>query len=156
MQEINVTESNEFYRTIDGVLYTKDLKTIICYPVGKKNENFVIPSGVTNIGDYTFRDCKSLCEITLPPGVTSIGDGAFSGCCNLQEIALPPGVTNIGDYTFNWCWHLQEITLPLSVMSVGDNTFNWCLNLQQINIPAGTLEKFKKLLPEWTNKLHEI
>ena len=202
LQEINVTESNEFYRTIDGVLYTKDLKTIICYPAGKKNENFVIPSGVTNIGDYTFRDCKSLCEITLPPGVTnigdytfsgcwnlqeialppsvtSIGDGAFklcenlceitlplgvtnigdytfSGCNNLQEIALPPGVTNIGDYTFNWCWHLQEITLPLSVTSVGDNTFNWCLNLQQINIPAGTLEKFKKLLPEWTNKLHEI
>ena len=133
LQEINVTESNEFYRTIDGVLYTKDLKTIICYPAGKKNENFVIPSGVTNIGDYTFRDCKSLCEITLPPGVTNIGDYTFSGCYNLQEIALPPSVTRIGD-----------------------NTFNWCLNLQQINIPAGTLEKFKKLLPDKAHLLHEV
>ena len=179
LQEINVTESNEFYRTIDGVLYTKDLKTIICYPAGKKNENFVIPSGVTNIGDYTFRDCKSLCEITLPPGVTNIGDYTFSGCYNLQEIALPPsvtsigdgafklcenlceitlplGITNIGDYTFSGCYNLQEITLPLSVTSVGDNTFNWCLNLQQINIPAGTLEKFKKLLPDKAHLLHEV
>lgn len=133
LKEINVAESNKFYRTIDGVLYTKDLKTIICYPQGKEDVKFVIPSGVT-----------------------SVGDDAFISCWNLQEITLPSSITSIGDFAFFDCDYLREITLPLSVMSVGDNTFNWCLNLQQINIPAGTLEKFKKLLPGWTNKLHEI
>ena len=54
------------------------------------------------------------------------------------------------------CDYLQEITLPSSVTSIGANVFVWCENLERINIPAGTLEKFKKLLPEWTNELHEV
>ena len=133
LQEINVTESNEFYRTIDGVLYTKDLKTIICYPQGKEDKNFVIPSGVTNIGYRSFLYCVNLLEITLPSSVTSIEDGAFWKCENLREITLPSSITSIGDFAFLYCDYLQ-----------------------QINIPAGTLEKFKELLPEWTNELHEI
>ena len=133
LQEINVAESNKFYRNIDGVLYTKDLKTIICYPAGKMNRNFVIPSGVTSIGDKAFIECENLHEITLPSGVMSIGDGAFAYCSNLQEITLPSGVT-----------------------CIGDETFYECENLHRINIPRGTLEKFKKLLPKWTDKLHEV
>ena len=238
LEEINVNESNKFYRAIDGVLYTKDLKTIICYPKGKENEKFVIPSGVTRIENEAFRYCSDLLEITLPPSVTSIGDfafeeciilqeitlpssvtsigdfafagcdnlrgikvdennrtyktidgvlytkdlktiicypkgkedkkfvipsgvtsigiNAFSSCRNLQEITLPSGVTSIGKCAFYWCWYLQKITLPSSVTSIGDDAFSGYYNLQQINIPTGTLEKFKELLPEWTDKLHEI
>ena len=202
LQEINVTESNKFYRAIDSVLYTKDLKTIICYPQGKKDVKFVTPLGVTSIGDFAFSHCSNLREITMPPGVTSIGDdafnscrnlqkitlpsgmtsigdGAFSHCSNLREITLPPGVTSIGDGAFGGCNNLREITLPSSVTSIGDYAFNSCRNLQevillsnltgnlisegfwvcdlqQINITAGTLEKFKELLPEWTDKLHEV
>ena len=133
LKEINVAESNKFYRTIDGVLYTKDLKTIICYPQGKEDVKFVIPSGVT-----------------------SVGDDAFISCWNLQEITLPSSITSIGDFAFFDCDYLQEITLPSSVTSIGDNVFKWCKNLHRINIPAGTLEKFKELLPRWTDKLHEV
>lgn len=32
LHEINVADSNNVYKAIEGVLYTKDLKTIICYP----------------------------------------------------------------------------------------------------------------------------
>ncbi len=225
LQEIKVAESNKFYRAIDGVLYTKDIKTIICYPEGKEDEKFIIPSGVASIGDYAFSNCENLCkiflpssissiekyafesctnlrEIIIPPGVVSIGDYAFQHCeslreiiipstvtsigedaflscknlrkiaipstvtsigkrafgfCeNLYEITLPSGVTNIGDYAFSDCSNLQEVTLPSGVTSIGDNVFYLCPNLQQINIPRGTFEKFKKLLPEWTDELHEV
>ena len=203
LQRINVAESNKFYKTIDGVLYTKDLKTIIRYPQGKDNESFVIPLGVTNIGIYSFRGCSNLrkitlfssvtsiedeafytCEnlreitipssvisignkafswcvnlkeITLPSSVISIGNEAFYTCENLREITIPSSVTSIGDFAFSDCSNLQKVTLPSSITSIGDYAFNeWCENLQQINIPRGTLEKFKKLLPGWTNKLHEI
>lgn len=182
LREINVAESNKAYRAIDGVLYTKDLKTIICYPAGKKNENFEIPSGVTSIGEGAFFVCSSLETIILPSSVTSIGDGAFRGCWNLREITLlsnitsignlaffacssletiilPSSVTSIGEKAFWECGNLHEITLPSSVMNIGKDAFdyyNFSECIKQINIPAGTLEKFKKLLPEWTNELHEV
>ena len=66
------------------------------------------------------------------------------------------GTVVICDKAFHWCWRLQEITLPSSVTSIGDDVFVGCENLQQINIPRGTLEKFKKLLPGWAYKFHEI
>ena len=156
LQEINVAESNEFYRAIEGVLYTKDLKAIICYPVGKKDANFVILSGVTSIGNNAFYNCNKLREITIPSSVTSIGRSAFSGCSNLRKITIPHGVTSIGDGAFSCCRNLREITLSPSVTNIEDNAFWGCENLQRINIPAGTLEKFKKLLPRWTDKLHEV
>ena len=161
LQRINVAESNKFYKTIDGVLYTKDLKTIICYPEGKENGSFVIPLGVTSIGDRAFTDCKNLQEITLPSGLTSIGNSAFESCKNLCKITLPSSVTSIGDFAFRDCRYLQEITIPSSVTSIGDNIFGgfytyWHENLKRINIPLGTFEKFKKLLPGWTHELHEV
>ncbi len=191
LQEIKVVESNRVYKAIDGVLYTKDLRTIICYPKGKENVKFVIPSSVTSIGFIAFNSCWNLQEISIPPSVTSIGDGAFRGCRNLQEIkvvesnrvykaidgvlytkdlrtiirypagkkdkkfVIPSSVTSIGFRAFSTCSNLQEINIPPSVTSIEDESF-WACELQRINIPAGTLEKFKKLLPGWTNELHEI
>ena len=156
LQQIYVTESNKVYRAIDGVLYTKDLKAIICYPQGKKDERFVILSGVTNIGEHAFSHCMNLREITLPSSVTNIKKAAFFDCMNLREITLSPGVTSIGDNAFSYCSNLREITIPSSVTCIGERAFWRCENLQQINIPTGTLEKFKELLPEWTDKLHEV
>ena len=157
LQRINVAESNKFYKTIDGVLYTKDLKTIIRYPQGKDNESFVIPLGVTNIGIYSFRGCSNLRKITLFSSVTSIEDEAFYTCENLREITIPSSVTSIGDFAFSDCSNLQKVTLPSSITSIGDYAFNeWCENLQQINIPRGTFEKFKKLLPNEAHLLHEV
>ena len=156
LKEINVTERNKVYRAIDGVLYTKDLKTIICYPKGKENKKFVIPQSVTSIGNSAFESCKNLQEITLSQSVTSIGDYAFSGCWHLKEINQLLSVTSIGDNAFSWCKNLREIILPSSITSIGKEIFDYCPNLQRINIPAGTFEKFKKLLPGWTHELHEV
>lgn len=111
---------------------------------------------VTSIGNSAFFLCKNLREITLSSNVTSIGDGAFTGCSNLQEITLPPRVTGIGKFAFYECKNLREITLPSNITSIGANVFVGCENLQQINIPAGTLEKFKKLLPDKAHLLHEV
>ena len=179
LQEINVTEGNKFYRVIDGVLYTKDLKMMIYYPIRKEDKKIeilsgvtsignyafwlyenlreiILPSSVTSIGDRAFWMCENLQEIILPASVTSIGNDVFNLCKNLREITLPSSVTSIGNDAFNSCENLREITFPSSITSIGDNVFKWCRNLQRINIPAGTLEKFKELLPEWTDKLHEV
>ena len=107
-----------------------------------------LSSNIMSIGDAAFWGCENLLQIILPSSVTNIGATVFVGCENLREITIPSGVTNIGDDAFGSCENLREITLPSDITSIGDYIFYDCLNLQQINIPAGTLEKFKKLLPE--------
>lgn len=39
-----------------------------------------IEDGITSIGDYVFKGCSGLTELTLPNSITSIGDSAFSIC----------------------------------------------------------------------------
>ncbi|MEE0083081.1 MAG: leucine-rich repeat domain-containing protein, partial [Paludibacteraceae bacterium] len=45
-----------------------------------------IPSSVTSIGDYAFKDCSGLTEIYIPSSVTHIEDWAFEDCKNLDVI----------------------------------------------------------------------
>ncbi|MCI7707294.1 MAG: leucine-rich repeat domain-containing protein [Parabacteroides sp.] len=119
-------------------------------------QKITLSSRVTSIGDYAFWHCGNLQEITLPSNVTSIGDNAFLACRSLETIILPSSVTSIGDSAFLGCKNLCEITLPSSATSIGDYAFERCENLERINIPAGTLEKFKKLLPNEAHLLREV
>ena len=100
LTSITVDKNNNYYKSIDGNLCTKDGKTLIQYAIGKTNTDFTIPNSVTYIGDYAFRYCTSLTSVTIPDSVTSIGLGAFSGCTSLtiycEAESLP------GGWNYNW------------------------------------------------------
>ena len=83
LTSIIVNEKNPSYKSIDGNLYSKDEKTLVQYAIGKKDTSFVIPNGVTSIGNYAFRDCTSLTSVKIPNSVTSIGEFAFYDCTSL-------------------------------------------------------------------------
>ena len=132
LTSIIVDVSNEKYKSIDGNLYTKDGKTLIQYAIGKKDTSFIIPDGVTSIGNEAFYDCDSLTNITIPSSVTSIGDYAFYGCDSLTSITIPSSVTSIGWYAFYSCDSLTSITIPSSVTSIGNEAFVYCYNLTTV------------------------
>ncbi len=109
LQSIHVAEDNPNYSSIDGVLFSKNKRTIIRMPLGKKIKEFKIPDSVTIIGTSAFSDCESLQSIDISKSVTTIGDWAFSWCESLQSIDIPNSVTTIGDGAFSWCESLQSI-----------------------------------------------
>ena len=134
LTNIYVDSGNAYYQSIDGNLYTKDGKTLIQYAEGKTDTSFVIPDGVTSIGDYAFYYCSRLTSVTIPDSVTHIGDGAFSGCSNLTSITIPNSVTHIGDRAFYHCSSLTSVTIPNSVTSIGNYAFSNCYNLTSVTI----------------------
>ena len=137
---IDIATDNEYYTSVNGVLFNKDKTELRCYPAGKTDKSYNIPDGVTSIGYYAFYGCTSLTSITIPNGVTSIDWFAFSGCTSLKSITIPNGVTSIDWLAFSGCTSLKSITIPNSVTSIGDSAFEDCSSLTSIKIPDSVTE----------------
>ena len=136
LTSISVTSGNELYKSLDGVVFSKDLKELLICPTGKLG-HYTIPEGVTSIGNGAFSYCTSLTSITIGDSVTSIGDRAFEGCGSLTSITIPNSVTSIGDGAFWECTSLTSITIGDSVTSIGEAAFYYCTSLTSITIPEG-------------------
>ena len=133
LTSFTVDNRNPSYASIDGVLFDKNIRTLIRYPEGRKQRTYVIPSSVTTIKDSAFYGC-SLASVTIPSSVTSIGDRAFYVCISLTNVTIPSSVTSIGDETFAYCNSLTSIAIPSSVTSIGDYTFHSCSSLTSITV----------------------
>ncbi len=91
---IYVADTNGNYKSVDGILYSKDGTALIACP-GKKTGNLDVMRGVTTIGMGAFWGCKNLTSITIPEGVTSIEENAFAYCTNLSRVSIPSSVSKI-------------------------------------------------------------
>ena len=100
LSEMKVSQSNQRYSVVDGVLFNSEKTELVLYPKGKSNESYRIPDSVTSIGYSAFIYCKSLVNITIPDSVISIGDNAFYCCSSLTSVTIPDSVTSIGDGAF--------------------------------------------------------
>ncbi len=109
LTSINVEESNSNYKSLDGVLFNKDMSELICYPGGKAEAVYTIPSSVTSIGIYAFNNCSGLTSIEIPSSVMSIGSDAFYNCSSLTSIKIPSSVASIADGAFNGCESLSDV-----------------------------------------------
>ena len=125
LTKFKVDSNNPNYKSVNGLLLSKDGKTLIA----GINGNVVIPDGVTSIESYAFSEYWGLTSVTIPNSVTSIGEGAFFDCGSLTSVTLPDSVTSIGDYAFQWCWDLMSVTIGDSVTSIGKWAFE-CDNLK--------------------------
>ncbi|MCI7494108.1 MAG: leucine-rich repeat protein [Ruminococcus sp.] len=108
LEEIIIDSDNPSYASEDGVLFDKNMETLLQCPIGKSGI-YTIPMGVTSIGEGAFSYCDNLTNVIIPESVTSIGNSAFDVCMNLTSITIPESVTNIEDDAFRYCMNLTEI-----------------------------------------------
>ena len=137
LTNIRVAQGNKNYTSVDGVLFTIDMSSIVAYPAGKKEETYTIPNTVTNIGGGAFHSCFSLTNITIPNTVTNIGERAFARCKSLTRIVIPQGVTTIERETFLNCSSLTNIAIPDTVTDIDGGAFSGCNMLTEVVIPQG-------------------
>ena len=133
LTSINVSENKQHFVSVDDILFTKDMETLLCYPAGKEESNFSVPDSVITIGDNAFSDCSSLTSIVIPNSVTTIREEAFSWCRSLASIIIPNSVTTIGDDAFSCCFCLTTATLPKRFENKKDYIFVGCKKLKTIN-----------------------
>ena len=95
-------------------------------------KNTVIPSTVTEIGNFAFYACTELNSLNLPNSVTRIGNNAFSQCFGLTSITIPNSVTTIGHGAFSECEYMTDVTIGSGVTSIDDEAFNDCYRLKTV------------------------
>ncbi len=135
LKEFAVAEDSNHYKSVGGLLLTKDGRTLLAVPGGI--ETVKIPDRVVNIGDYAFFGCKKVSKVSISDGVTSIGYKSFARCSWLVSVEIPPSVMKIGSSAFQDCTclagvYITDLAAWCSV-SFGDlgsgNPLIWAHNL---------------------------
>lgn len=136
LKNITVASDNPDFSSLDGVLYSKDGKTLIKYPAGKKDTMFAIPDGVEIIEVEAFKVCRNLVEVIIPEGVVSIGSRAFENCSNLIKIELPETLQSLENGVFYQCYGLKEVTFSSDYTEIGTSVFKDCRELSNVVLPS--------------------
>ena len=132
---VEIAPSNSMFCMIDGILYDKQVTTIVQVTASIPN-NVVIPDSVTTIPSFAFAECMELESVCLPDGIKKIGESAFQNCVQLTEIEIPARVTSISVRTFEGCRNLREVMIPDGVTNIGSSAFAGCSALQKVNLPS--------------------
>lgn len=154
IKEILVDKVNENLASFDGVLFTKDMKTLVAYPQNKQVEEYVIPDSVTNIDKYAFFGNEQIVSLIMPDSVTEVGENAFAhmermehirfskslkripsiSFCNVKEVTIPEGIKTIGKKAFAGCRKIKKITIPQGVEVIEENAFA-DTSIEEITLP---------------------
>lgn len=119
---INVDSDNQYYASVNGVLYDKNIKTLIQYPLGKKNYVFNLPNTVDSISGYACYGAL-FSELNLPNSLKIIDRMAFLGCNNLSKLTIPNSVEKIYPVAFEGCINLTELTIGSGIQYIGGGAF---------------------------------
>lgn len=169
LQEFVVDEANEYFTAVDGILFTKDMKTIVYYPNAKgisfskygdplqrdpSKEDFVeitytIPEGVETIRSKAFYKCYYIDNVVIPDSVTVIEEKAFHRCSALATLDLPKNLEFIGKDAFAYCELIKTVTIPSSIKEIEDYAFFNCTGIEVLNIETqeANIKQGKKWKP---------
>ena len=86
LESVNVSENNENFSSLDGVLFDKEKTELIVYPENKPEKTYSVPESVGYVSDLNGKNLES---ITIGAS-TNIGDGMngspIRSCKNLKNI----------------------------------------------------------------------
>jgi len=125
--EFSVADDNAAMKSIDGVLFDKQGKTLMQFPLGLKADAYSVPEGVEALDDMSMAAAE-IGELTLPSTLRTIGEFAVYGLASATKVTVnattPPGI--IGSEFF-----------PASVTSSAP-----------LIVPEGTADAYKRA-PGW-------
>ena len=142
IRETIVDMDNDKFTSVGGVLYSKDMKTLLYYPSAKPDRTFRIPDGVENIGlnfnnhesDFVqmnaFDSCKNLKNLIFPDSVKEICS-VYN--CGIEYLELPNSDFIIPDgHGFFENNELKEVVLPECFVgnSMSEDIFYKCNNIK--------------------------
>lgn len=95
------------YQSLDGVVYSKNLKTLIVCPSGL--DRIEVHSQADTIGYNAFYGCMNLVDVVMRDNILKIEAAAFFDCSRIEFIRLPASLKTIGSRAVESCGRLRKI-----------------------------------------------
>ena len=146
LTNITVAADNPAYKSVDGILYTKDGKTLVACPRSSGGD-IAVASGTERIEQNAFYGNCYLISVSLPVGLKSIGDAAFAYDQNenFTSVTIPAGVESIGAQAFGYCSNLSTVTFA---GAEGDIDIS---NTAFVGTPYNATKPFSLIVDDWGN-----
>ncbi len=112
LEAVKVASGNKNYKSMDGVVLSKDGKALVWYPCGKKGSSYTIPGTVETIRQFAFSSAP------------------------LQSIVIPASVKTISNEAFYYAKKLKSLTIPATVRTVLFTAFVGCSSLKKLEIKS--------------------
>lgn len=146
LPELTISANNPNYKTVGGVLFSKNLATLVAFPAGKAGV-YTIPSSTLEIAPESFYGCKGITTLNIPASIVffPISEGSQSNLLAAINIdAANPNYSSEDGVVFNKnktiivrCPEGKEgaYTIPSSVVEIEKYAFWGCSKLSQLTIP---------------------
>ena len=144
LEKITVEEDNQYFCSVNGVLYDKEMTTLIKYPQIKKETEYVIPNGIETIETGALEYCNNLTKIIFPKSAKNIKsidhckklqsievDESNEWLCSEDGVLFNKGKTILIHYPENK--EETQYIIPKTVTEIS-GAFRSCQNLKEVTI----------------------
>ena len=122
LESVTVATASPYYSSEDGVLFTKDEKTLVCLPAAKTSARYELPVSTEAIEPYALYDCDCALAFADNTQITQIGKYAFSGFSG--SVKLPESLTFIQKNAFSGADCKVDFSLNCGLTSLGNGEFD--------------------------------
>ena len=138
LTSFTVEAGNKNYKSVEGVIFSKDGKHLIVYPAAKAGK-YTVPEGTKYIDAFAFFAAQKLTAIHIASSVETIGDKAFR-YANAKKVTFAPNASlkSIGIHSFAESQLTGSIILPASLQSTAQCAFFMIPHLTEIHIANGS------------------
>ena len=109
LEWLELTDDNPYFKTVDGILYSKDGYKLVKCPVDR-NGSVKIADGTVSVEPRAFENSE-ISAVEFPDSLQDVRNKAFSNCKNLEHVNFGHGIQRIGSSSrcFQSCHKLKRI-----------------------------------------------
>lgn len=124
LKSITADAANNYFKSVDGVLYNKDMTELVLYPQKRKGA-YTVSKNIVKLNPATFASASALTGLSVQTNSILV----LNGCTSLKRLEYAEGVESITVYG-NWLGtggvQLGKLYLPGSIryihlVKIGDN-----------------------------------
>ncbi len=165
LKRIYVSEENQKYTDVDGVLFSKDKTELIAYPPARTDVDYKIPDEVNKINKDAFRNTlllkrqdknyiKYADNWVIGYEKEDYSDTDYNTCIVNNKLYLKYGTVGIACEALNGINSIDEVVFPATIRYINDSAFT-CSSIGKITIP-GSINTIEGSTFEYCKQLSEV